>query len=59
MLIINDLPNTFREDVGLSVTCKVGAPWRDGNLCPRLVSNVGRTRATSHPCERGAGLLEN
>jgi len=29
-----------------------------GNLSPPLVSNAVRTRATSHPCERGAGLLE-
>src|SRR6266550_8435380 len=29
-----------------------------GNLCLRPVSNAVRTRATSHPCERGAGLLE-
>ena len=29
-----------------------------GNLCQRPVSNAVRTRATSHPCERGAGLLE-
>jgi len=30
----------------------------DGNLSLPLVSKAGRTRATSHPCERGAGLLE-
>src|ERR1700674_3966416 len=29
-----------------------------GNLCQRLVSNRVRTRATSHPCEGGGGLLE-
>jgi hypothetical protein len=29
-----------------------------GNLYSPLVSKAGRTRATSHPCERGAGLLE-
>jgi len=29
-----------------------------GNLSLRLVSKAGRTRATSHPCERGAGFLE-
>ncbi len=29
-----------------------------GNLCPPLVSNAVRMRATSHPCECGAGLLE-
>jgi len=29
-----------------------------GNLCILSVSNAVRTRATSHPCERGAGLLE-
>jgi hypothetical protein len=27
-------------------------------LSAALVSNAVRTRATSHPCERGAGLLE-
>src|SRR5437879_930268 len=30
----------------------------DGNLSLPLVSKPERTRATSHPCERGAGLLE-
>src|SRR6266702_4128028 len=29
-----------------------------GNLSLRPVSNAVRTRATSHPCERGAGFLE-
>src|SRR4029077_19885356 len=29
-----------------------------GNLPLVAVSNAGRTRATSHPCERGAGLLQ-
>jgi len=29
-----------------------------GNLSQPLVSNAVRTRATSHPCERGAGILE-
>jgi len=29
-----------------------------GNSPPPVVSNRVRTRATSHPCERGAGLLE-
>jgi hypothetical protein len=31
---------------------------RAGNLSWGTVSNAGRTRATSHPCERGAGLLQ-
>src|SRR5215469_7731499 len=30
-----------------------------GNLFRPAVSNARRTRATSHPCERGAGLLED
>src|SRR5229473_3716713 len=30
-----------------------------GNLPSVVVSNAGRARATSHPCERGAGLLQN
>src|SRR6267142_2011212 len=29
-----------------------------GNLFRIAVSNPVRTRATSHPCERGAGLLQ-
>jgi hypothetical protein len=29
-----------------------------GNLRSGVVSNAGRTRATSHPCERGAGFLK-
>jgi hypothetical protein len=30
-----------------------------GNLSTLLVSNARRTRAPSHPCERGADLPEN
>src|SRR5882762_2681926 len=38
--------------------CKDRSCAIHGNLCLRPVSNAVRTRATSHPCERGAGLLE-
>src|SRR5712691_6816753 len=34
-------------------------PLLPGNLPARPVSNAVRTRATSHPCERGADFLEN
>src|SRR5579883_1752789 len=32
---------------------------RRGNLAAAAVSNAMRTRATSHPCERGAGFLQS
>jgi hypothetical protein len=59
MLIIKDLHENFRKIKGLSAAYQDATSLRDGNLCTRPVSNVGRTRATSHPCERGAGFLEN
>src|SRR6267154_1649565 len=37
---------------------KAAFPNGGGNLSEGLVSNAVRTRATSHPCERGVGLLE-
>jgi hypothetical protein len=41
-----------------SLTAEAVLSEGHGNLYQRLVSNAVRTRATSHPCERGAGLLE-
>ena len=39
---------------------KAAFPYLEiGNLSLVAVSNAGRTRATSHPCERGAGFLQN
>lgn len=44
--------------MGLSTPARMALLRSSGNLYQTLVSNAVRTRATSHPCERGAGLLE-
>jgi hypothetical protein len=59
MLITKDLRASSVEQEAILAPGGEAFGRSSGNLCLRTVSNVGRTRATSHPCERGAGLLEN
>jgi hypothetical protein len=47
----------LRAEEGITRLTPEGVSYRVGNLWGLAVSNGGRTRAPSHPCERGAGFL--
>ena len=58
VLILNSLLEQANSHTSFSLAKLALFAEASGNLSLPLVSKPERTRATSHPCERGAGLLE-